>query len=183
MQVRSKLVLYGAAIASALMSAAYLALNRFSPRIDDRVYRIGWQHVPPFQYKTNDGSPAGLVVDLIRSVAQRRGIRLEWVYHPGSSETALRNREVDLWPLITITPERQRQKAIYISKPYLQHDHSFIVLAGSSYSRAQDLGSASISYVDLPINVQQYAVYCRKPVLLPQVARARGPRECLRATR
>ena len=155
MQVRSKLVLYGAAIALALMSAAYLALNRFSPRIDDRVYRIGWQHVPPFQYKTNDGSPAGLVVDLIRSVAQRRGIRLEWVYHPGSSESALRNREVDLWPLITITPERQRQKAIYISKPYLQHDHSFIVLAGSSYSRAQDLASASISYVDLPINVQQ----------------------------
>jgi two-component system, cell cycle sensor histidine kinase and response regulator CckA len=146
--------LYGAGIALALASAGYWALNRFPPHVDDRVYRIGWQHVPPFQYKATDGSPAGLVIDLIRNVAQQRGIRLEWVWHPGSSEGALRNREVDLWPLITITPERQRQKAIYISKPYLQHDHSLIVLAGSSYSQVQDLASASISYVDLPINVQ-----------------------------
>ena len=154
MHVRSRLVWYGAGIALALASAGYLALNRFSSHVDNRVYRIGWQHVPPFQYKTEDGSPAGLVIDLIRNVAQQRGIRLEWVWHPGSSESALRNREVDLWPLITITPERQRQKAIYISKPYLQHDHILIVLAGSSYSQVQDLASASISYVDLPINVQ-----------------------------
>ena len=162
MQVRSKLVLYGAAIALALMSAAYLALNRFSPRIDDRVYRIGWQHVPPFQYKTNDGLPAGLVVDLIRSVAQRRGIRLEWVYHPGSSESALRNREVDLWPLIAITPERQRQKAIYISKPYLQHDHIFIVLAGKHYSQVR------ISHPPRSVTLISQSTYKQLRRILPQ---------------
>jgi PAS domain S-box-containing protein len=110
---------------------------------------IGWQDVPPFQYKAEDGSPAGLAVDLIREAARRRGIRLKWQWHPGSSEAALRNRQVDLWPLITITPERR--KVIHISKPYLQHDFSLLVLAGSSYFHVQDLAPASISYHGLPI--------------------------------
>ena len=34
---------------------------------------------------------------------------------PDNSEAALRDHKVDLWPLITITPERQ--KVIHISKP------------------------------------------------------------------
>ena len=52
---------------------------------------------------------------------------------PDNSEAALRTHKVDLWPLITITPERQ--KVIHITKPYLQHDYSLAVLAGSAYSR------------------------------------------------
>src|SRR5262245_31173594 len=98
-------MLYGAAIALLLASGTYLAINHLW-RIDDRVYRIGWQDVPPFQYKAKDGSLAGVAVELVRDAARRRGIRLQWVWYPGSSEGALRNRDVDLWPLITITPER-----------------------------------------------------------------------------
>jgi PAS domain S-box-containing protein len=140
--------------------ALVVALGIFSVRIllrpdlDDRVYTIGWQHVPPFQQQAPDGSPSGLAVDLVRDAARRRGIRLRWVWHPGSSEAALRNREVDLWPIITITPEREREKAIYISKPYLQHDHVLLVLASSGYFQVQDLRSASIAHVDLPISTQ-----------------------------
>jgi PAS domain S-box-containing protein len=127
---------------------------RARTRIDDRVYVIGWQQVPPFQQKTADNSPAGLAVDLIRDAARRQGIRLQWKWYPGSSEAALKNREVDLWPLITATPERLRQKAIYITDPYLRHDHNLIVLSRSGYTQVADLKTASISFAELPINRQ-----------------------------
>src|SRR3954447_18035002 len=117
---------------------------------DNRVYRIGWQEVPPFQRRTEDGSPSGLAVDLIRHAAQRRSIRLKWVWYPGSSETALKNKDVDLWPLITITPERL--KSVHISTPWLRHDHNLLVRASSSFYRPQDM--ASIAYMDQAISQQ-----------------------------
>src|SRR5512133_1537873 len=128
---------WAAGIGVLLATAAGLAVFTFADRTSDRVYRIGWQEVPPFQTKANDGSPAGLAIDLVREAARRRGIRLEWVWYPNSSEKALRSRDVDLWPLITITPERL--KVIHISKPYLQHDYSLLVLSGSPYSKVDDL--------------------------------------------
>ena len=85
--------------------------------ISDRVYRIGWESDPPFQQRDQDGAPTGLAVELVREAAQRRGIRLEWVWLPGNSEAALRGNQVDLWPLMTIRPERKR--FIHISEPYL----------------------------------------------------------------
>ena len=30
--------------------------------VEDRVYLIGWQHVPPFQQQGSDGEPSGLAV-------------------------------------------------------------------------------------------------------------------------
>ena len=94
--------------------------------------------------------PSGLAIELVRDAARRRGIRLDWVWHPGGAEDALRKREVDLWPLITILPERVG--IIYISKPYLQHDNSLLVRANGLHHRLEDIDSAAISYLDLPIN-------------------------------
>jgi PAS domain S-box-containing protein len=127
-----------------------VAIKRIWPRVDDRVYVIGWQNSPPFQLKAPDGSPAGLAVDLVRDAARRRGIRLKWVWYPAGPDAALRSQHVDLWPLTTITPERQA--VIHISQPYLQHDHDLLVRARSGYSQIEDLASASISYIGTPIN-------------------------------
>src|SRR5436190_3716767 len=148
--LRFKAILASIGIAALLCAGVYFVRQRvLAP-----VYRIGWQNVPPFQEKAEDGSPAGLAVHLVREAARQRGIRLEWVWYPGSSESALRNRDVDLWPLITITPERQREKAIYISKPYLQHDHSLLVLADRPYRQAGDLAAATVSHLSVPINIK-----------------------------
>jgi PAS domain S-box-containing protein len=149
---RSVAIFSAAGIGILVLSGIYLGVIRLRSHIDDRVYLIGWQDVPPFQQKAEDGLPAGLAVELVRDAARRRGIRLKWVWHPGSSEAALRNREVDLWPLITITPERRG--VIHISKPYLQHEFTLLVLATSSYSQAQDLASATISYPGRPFSQQ-----------------------------
>ena len=133
-----------------LSSAAYLGVTHPWRRIDDRVYRIGWQQVPPFQQKGTGVSPTGLAVEFVRDAARRRGIRLEWVFYPGSSEAALRNHELDLWVMMTIIPERKG--IVHISQPYLQHDTSLLVLADSPYAGVPDLQSAAISHLNLPIN-------------------------------
>ena len=136
------------AVAGLLLAAgAFFGVRHFRTRIVDRVYVIGWQNVPPFQQKAEDGSPAGLAVDLVREAARRRGIRLQWVWHPASSEEALRSRQVDLWPLITIMPERLQH--IHISKPYLRHDYALLTPANSNYRQISDLASARISHLAL----------------------------------
>ena len=129
--------------------AGYLLLGPVLWHRENSIYRIGWEEVPPFQVKGGDGAPTGFAVDLVSEAARRRGIRLEWVWSPGS-EASLRSGAVDLWPLITITPERR--KVIHISDPYLKHQHYLFVRANSSYLQVRDLANATIALADLPIN-------------------------------
>lgn len=128
----------------------FLAGIRTAGAVHARVYRIGWEIDPPFQDRAADGSPTGIAIELVRSAARSRGISLQWVFRSGSSEASLRNGEADLWPLVTILPERK--SVIYISKPYLTHDSVLLVGADSAYRRPQDLGFAAISYYNIPVN-------------------------------
>ena len=114
-----KATLASIGIAALLLAGVYLV----RPSMAHRVYTIGWQNVPPFQEKRPDGSPGGLAVDLVREAARRQGVQLNWVWYPGSAETALKNEDVDLWPLITIharAAERKThlyQQAISAARP------------------------------------------------------------------
>ncbi|HWD00820.1 MAG TPA: PAS domain S-box protein [Candidatus Sulfopaludibacter sp.] len=112
------------------------------PHYPDRVYRIGWGNSPPFQVRRPDGTPTGLAVDLIRTAAQRRGIRLQWVYWNNSSDSALLNGKTDLWPIIAITPDRL--KVFHISQPFLDAEYCLLVRPESPYTKWQDLAHAPI---------------------------------------
>lgn len=113
------------------------------------VYRIGWENSPPFQQPDEKGQPSGLAVDLVREAARRSGIKLQWIRQPASSENSLRNGLVDLWPLMTITPERKR--FLHFSDPYLQHEHCLLVRSPSAYIQPQDLSRATIACLNMPI--------------------------------
>jgi PAS domain S-box-containing protein len=116
----------------------------------NRVYRIGWQNDPPFQEQAADGSPTGIAIELVRDAARSRGIRLQWIRDPRGAEAALRGHDVDLWPLMTVLPERKG--VFHISRPYLQHDNVLLVRADSKYFHVEDLATAVISHYDLPVN-------------------------------
>jgi PAS domain S-box-containing protein len=148
----SRTVLWSSVIALTLASAAFF-LGNYNWRVDkSRVYRIGWEDDPPYEQKAEDGGPTGLAVELVREAAARRGIRLEWVWQPGSSENALRKNLVDLWPLMTITGARKG--LIYFTDPYFQHDHGLLVRAESSYQQVGDLAHARVARSELPIDRQ-----------------------------
>jgi len=112
---------------------------------------MGWTDSPPFQVRGSGSEPTGLAIDLIRTAARRRGIRLQWIYWRDSSEAALRRKAVDLWPLIAITPERLR--FFHISEPFLEAEYCLLVRADSPHTTLQDLTAATIGLTSSPIDL------------------------------
>jgi len=145
------------------------------PRVEDRVYRIGFESQPPLHFLGKDGRATGLAVELVAEAARRSGIRLQWQLEPEGSEAALQAKKVDLWPMMTIRPERR--KVVYISAPYREFDVCLLVRHDSAYARPEDLRSSTISYTGSPLDLR---------VLRPVFAHARllmieSPKESLEA--
>jgi PAS domain S-box-containing protein len=114
---------------------------------------MGWTVSAPFQIRGDDGEGRGLAIDLVREAARRRGIKLQWVFCKESSESALRRKVVDLWPLITITPERL--KSFHISEPYVEFEYCLLVRADAPYRKAGDLATATIGLANPSIDALQ----------------------------
>jgi len=107
---------------------------------------------PPFQTAGSDGRPSGLAIDLVREAARRRGIRLEWIPKPEGPETAMLGNAVDLWPFLTLTPERT--KLFHITDAFLETELCLLVPAASRFTRVSDLAQGAISLQDMPINLR-----------------------------
>jgi signal transduction histidine kinase len=157
-------------VAFVAVAGVLLWLQLRTPPLENRLYRIGWMNSQPFQLRGPDGKASGISVDLVNEAARRRGIALEWVYWPDSSESALKSKKVDLWPLITITPERL--KSFYISDPYQIHDHCLLVRSDSPFQRLEDLASGNVGIANVSIDKPHlYSVLPgAKPIPRPQIA-------------
>ena len=149
-RVARKLV--GGILGTVVVLAAVCALyylryekSQFAP-----VYRIGWEVVPPYQVPTDTGEPTGLAIDIVKKAAARRGIKLQWVYRPDSSDSALRSGEVDLWPIMGLLPERKRY--LHLTEPYMEAEYVFLVLAQSRVLKASELARATVTCTALPLN-------------------------------
>jgi PAS domain S-box-containing protein len=145
---------WSVALAGLLAVLAALAWLHFRQHeTGKRVYRIGWALSPPFQVRGGDGAPTGLAVDLVNEAARRSGIKLEWVFWTSTSDSALTSNNIDLWPLITITPERL--KRFHITEPYLESEYSLLVRDETSYGTPQDLATATIGIANPSIDSWQ----------------------------
>jgi signal transduction histidine kinase len=121
-------------------------------RVEDRVYRIGYEDQPPLHFLGKDGRAAGLAVELVAEAARRGAIRLQWQLEPEGSEAALKAKKVDLWPMMTVRPERRG--FVYISDPYREFDVCLLVRRDSRYARPKDLRDSTIAYTGSPLDVR-----------------------------
>jgi two-component system, cell cycle sensor histidine kinase and response regulator CckA len=119
------LVLSGALAAALVLS--YFATR--TPPIPRRTLRIGFENVPPVQFRTASG-PAGLAVETVKEAAKRAGISLHWVETGTSSDEAFQRGLVDLWPIMADLPERR--KRIHITRPWLHASHVLVLRPGSA---------------------------------------------------
>jgi PAS domain S-box-containing protein len=142
-------------IVVALLLAAALLVWIFveNSRVTSRLYRIGWENDPPEQFPDSKGQPTGLAIELVREAARRSGIQLQWVQRNDSSEAALRSGGVDLWPLMTFTPERA--KIFHISAPYLESIRCLLVRRASAFQRVEDLARGTVGHLGFPISSRQ----------------------------
>jgi len=135
-----------------ILAAALGWFEMWHPKLERRVYRIGFDNDPPQHFVGKDGKLTGVIVELIDEAAKRRGIRLQWVPEPESSESALRAKRVDLWPVMTIRPERKG--VVYITNPYREDEICFLVRSGSTATRLKDLRNSTIAYDGEPLDVR-----------------------------
>jgi signal transduction histidine kinase len=132
-----------------LFLAGSLAVGLFAwqvwpERVDrQRVYRVGVDHAPPYNF-LRDGQPAGgLAVDVITEAARRGGLSLQFVPLSIPVDDAFRLGLVDLWPAATDTPERR--KWLYVAEPWLANRLCIVSPASRPVERIDQLAGKHVS--------------------------------------
>jgi signal transduction histidine kinase/ActR/RegA family two-component response regulator len=118
------------------------------PALQNRTVRIGVDMAAPYHSWREGVGPIGFTVDVIREAARRRGIRLEWSFHPEGPRPALRAGKVDLWPLLSGAVAAEER--IFAARPWLQNQFA-IVWIGQSPGPEPVWRKSRISHARLPI--------------------------------
>jgi signal transduction histidine kinase/CheY-like chemotaxis protein len=111
----------------------------------NRTFRIGFQKTPPYHFPDNTGRASGPAVEILRTAAERRKIKLEWVFSPQGPERALASGAVDLWPIIGDLPERRA--LLYISPPWTRMSYALVVPASLPETAAANLKGKRLAAV------------------------------------
>jgi signal transduction histidine kinase/CheY-like chemotaxis protein len=114
------------------------------PALASTPFRMGFQLSPPNQMVKPDGQPGGPAIDIITEACRRRHIPIQWVYAPDGPETPLVNGKVDLWPLLVITPARQ--KILYISEPWMTNSYWLVSLASAGITSPEEMAGRTLSF-------------------------------------
>jgi PAS domain S-box-containing protein len=136
-----------AVLAGGLVVALGLTWGIWTKLIEDpaaRTYRIGLEDNPPSQAVKPNGEFSGYAVETVAEAARRRGIRLKWEYRTDGPDHALRSQAVDLWPIMTVTKDRQRY--FHFSDSYEISEYLFLVRADSPLRQASDLNHSLVSH-------------------------------------
>ena len=103
--------------------AAYPCVLGLSKSQAPAVLRTGVSEFYPYVHLDESGNPSGLAVQVVETAARRAGIRLKWI-PVGDAEEALRQGQVDLFPLLTVTAERQRD--LHFSAPWWEASQALL---------------------------------------------------------
>ena len=131
----------------AAVALVYFAIR--TPVIPPRTLRIGFEHTPPVQMRTDSG-PAGIAVETLNEAAKRAGISLRWIETGTSSDEAFRRGLVDLWPDMADLPDRR--KRVHISKPWLHTSHTLVLRENATTPDRSFTGG--IALFKMPIHVR-----------------------------
>jgi signal transduction histidine kinase/CheY-like chemotaxis protein len=146
--------------------AIFIGLAASRSRRIERVYRIGANDDPPMQSRRLDGRFEGFAVDVVSEAARRAGIRLQWVYTPEGPDQAFRSHKIDLFPLLTIRPERKTR--MHISVPWFSNEYVLV----STRAHATDGTRRSIAILDLPVNHLLVAEHFPEAIAVPKPTRS-----------
>jgi PAS domain S-box-containing protein len=139
----------------ALATALLLSLALGAAQAGDRpvgpilrtAMRVGVRHTPPYYYYQPGTKPTGLGVDVVEQAARRLGVEIRWVEIPVDRppSEALARGEIDIWPVVAVRPEAQRQ--IHVTEPYLQSNYFLLVPEESDVQAAEDVRGRTVAFV------------------------------------
>src|SRR5438045_4146372 len=70
--------------------------------------RVGYSTFNPYVSIDETGGPTGLAVEVLERAAGESGVNLQWT-PVKDAERELREGRIDVFPILTMTPERDRQ--------------------------------------------------------------------------
>jgi two-component system sensor histidine kinase/response regulator len=111
-----------AACAAIALLVCRFAITRGEPAA---TLRAGYGDFVPYISIDDRGKPAGLAVQVVQEAANRTGIRVQWI-KVEDAEKALREGAIDLYPILTVSPERRQ--SFYISVPWWESSLSLLSL-------------------------------------------------------
>ncbi len=91
--------------------------------------RVGYSSYAPFVIADANGRPAGLAVETLIEAARRAKIRLRWVRCGTDVDGALRAAKIDLFPMLTLTPDRLAE--FHASEAWWENEAALISLRSS----------------------------------------------------
>jgi PAS domain S-box-containing protein len=87
--------------------------------------RVGYSTFSPYISIDDAGRPVGLAVEVLERAAARSNLSLQWVAAK-DAETELRQGRIDIFPILTVTPERRRE--LLFSTPWWESSQSLMSL-------------------------------------------------------
>ncbi len=140
---RRKVLAYGVAAAISIALVILFWLYPFRAALPNRVFRIGFAKEAPYASTGPDGAPQGLAVEIISEAARRRHVRLQWVQLQTDAPTSLLKGVVDLWPMLGVTPERQR--AIHMTKPWLTMSYCLVSRKANQFANPAAVAGRTVA--------------------------------------
>src|SRR5262249_27687066 len=137
------------ALAASAAGLAFWYSTIHTEPVSRRILRIGFEHVPPMQIRTENGF-AGLAVDTVREAAKRAGVSLQWVETGTSCDEALLRELVDLWPIMVDLPERR--KRFHITRPWMHTSH--VLLLGAETEPPGPKFVGRIAFFKVPVDAR-----------------------------
>jgi signal transduction histidine kinase/DNA-binding response OmpR family regulator len=151
-------------LAVAVTAAAIGVYFAAVPRAVTRTLKIGYQNSPPYHFLSRDGQATGPTVETLKLAAEKRGIRLEWVFSPEGPEKALSTGAVDLWPMVTDLPERK--SIMYVSPPFARMTYSLLYPESRNISGREDLAGRRLAVSRIASDQRIAAEFFRGSTLL-----------------
>ncbi|MEO8368113.1 MAG: response regulator [Candidatus Solibacter sp.] len=114
------------------------------------ILRAGYSEFYPYVTSDQDGKPTGMAVQIVQQAAARAGIPLQWI-KVDDAEQALRAGQIDLFPLLTVTTERERD--LYLSLPWWESSQSLVSRSDRPLRDSADTAGKSIAIRDLNFGI------------------------------
>ncbi|HEY3837520.1 MAG TPA: diguanylate cyclase [Bryobacteraceae bacterium] len=127
---------FGVFVGGIVVAIAITGFLAFRSRLDVKPLIVGFTEFSPYVWVTNDGKPAGLAVDVVNDAARRSGQRLVWK-QVEDGESALREGTIDIFPLLTATPDRT--KRFLFSEYWWQNNLEVVSSREHPINRAADV--------------------------------------------
>jgi diguanylate cyclase (GGDEF)-like protein len=118
------------------------------------VVRVAYNQFPPYVDKGPDGIPVGFAAEIFAQAASNAKVDVRWVEIKGSANDAFATGKADMYPLMTITAERE--KLFHMSPPWWENQFALISTAGREIpDAAATRGKRIASRIGLIKNLSQ----------------------------